>query len=145
MDGTPSEKRGGAPSGLKRLKVDEPCLTITGAATREFVHPFENRCLTLRECARIQTFPDDFIFCGSNSDKIQQIGNAIPPLLAKTFANHIKKLGFDKTKNQVHGALIDFVLTKSEGLSPALQRTEKLLTNLKPLHSLQLSIFEHAY
>ena len=145
MDGTPSEKRGGAPSGLKRLRLDEPSLTITGAAVREFIHPFENRCLTIRECARIQTFPDDFIFNGSNGDKIQQIGNAIPPLLAKTFAKHIKELGFNDTHIKTEGALIDFVLTKSEGLSPALQKTEKLLSNLNPIHTHQLSIFEHAY
>ncbi len=144
-DGTPSEKRGGAPSGLKRLKLDEPSLTITGAAIREFVHPIENRCLTIRECARIQTFPDDFIFVGSNGDKIQQIGNAIPPLLAKTFAEHVQGLGFKEDLTRREGALLDFVLTKSEGLSPALQKTERLLSELKrnPIH--QLTIFENAY
>ncbi len=67
MDGTPVEKRGGAPSGLKRLFADEPSLTITSAATREFVHPTENRLLTLRECARLQTFPDSFEFAGSGA------------------------------------------------------------------------------
>jgi DNA (cytosine-5)-methyltransferase 1 len=144
MDGTPSEKRGGAPSGLKRLKVDEPSLTITGAAIREFVHPHENRCLTLRECARIQTFPDDFVFCGSNGDKIQQIANAIPPVLANEFALHIKQLGFAEHKSQTQGALIDFVLTKSAGVSPALQRTKKLLAQLKSARPSQLSIFEYA-
>lgn len=145
MDGTPSEKRGGAPSGLKRMKMDEPSLTITGAAVREFIHPLENRCLTIRECARIQTFPDDFIFCGSSSDKIQQIGNAIPPLLAKTFAKHIKELGFNNKQNRNEGILLDFILTKSEGLSPALQRTEILLSQLRPAHLRQLSLFENAY
>ncbi len=144
-DGTPSEKRGGAPSGLKRLELDEPSLTITGAAIREFVHPTENRCLTIRECARIQTFPDDFIFTGSNGDKMRLIGNAIPPLLAKKFAEHIKKLGFNDNTSEPKGALLEFVLTKSEGLSPALQRTEQLLSELKanPIH--QLTIFENAY
>ena len=44
-DGTPSEKRGGAPSGVKRLIAEEPSLTITGAAMREFIHPVENRPL----------------------------------------------------------------------------------------------------
>ncbi|MCX6320113.1 MAG: DNA cytosine methyltransferase [Bacteroidetes bacterium] len=145
MDGTPSEKRGGAPSGLKRLRLDEPSLTITGAAVREFIHPMENRCLTIRECARIQTFPDDFIFCGSNGDKIQQIGNAIPPLLAKTFANHIKGMGFKYNHAEREGSLLGYILTKSEGLSPALQKTEGILTKLKAAHLHQLSIFENAY
>lgn len=145
MDGTPSEKRGGAPSGLKRLRLDEPSLTITGAAVREFIHPLENRCLTIRECARIQTFPDDFIFCGSSGDKIQQIGNAIPPLLAKTFANHIKEIGFKNANVEKEGSLLGFILTKSEGLSPALHKTETILAKLKTAHLHQLSIFENAY
>lgn len=144
MDGTPSEKRGGAPSGLKRLKSDEPSLTITGAAIREFIHPNENRCLTIRECARIQTFPDDFIFIGSNGDKIQQIGNAIPPLLAKTFAEHIYNIGFNDNLFESKGILLDFVLTKSEGLSPALQKTERLLSDLKLKQVHQLTLFENA-
>ncbi len=90
MDGTPSEKRGGAPSGLKRLFLNQPSLTITSAAPREFVHPTEDRMLTIRECARLQTFPDYFVFKGNQSQRIPQIGNAIPPLLAQSFAQHIK-------------------------------------------------------
>lgn len=143
-DGTPTEKRGGAPSGLKRLKADEPCLTITSAAVREFVHPFENRYLTIRECARIQTFPDNFLFSGSNGDKIQQIGNAIPPRLAQVFAEHIADLGF-KNSGKVKEGLVDFLLTKSEGTSPALQKTERLLLELKTSRLKQLSIFENVH
>lgn len=60
MDGMPTEKRGGPPSGLKRLIYDEPSLTITSAAIPEFVHPLKDKTLTLRECARVQTFPDNF-------------------------------------------------------------------------------------
>ncbi len=143
-DGTPSEKRGGAPSGLKRLKLDEPCLTITGAAIREFIHPTQHRSLTIRECARIQTFPDDFLFIGSTAEKIQQIGNAIPPLLANIFAKHIRGLGFENTEIKGMGSLLDFTLTKSEGLSPALQKTELLLSHLKSQSNSQLVIFENA-
>jgi DNA (cytosine-5)-methyltransferase 1 len=143
MDGTPSEKRGGAPSGLKRLLWDEPCLTITGAAVREFVHPDEHRCLTIRECARIQTFPDDFKFMGSQSDKIQQIGNAIPPLLAKCFAEHIAQIGFVR-HNGVRceaGGLLGFSLSKSEGQSPVLRHTEHSLGQLMGIKNLQLQLF----
>lgn len=145
MDGTPSEKRGGAPSGLKRLRLDEPSLTITGAAVREFIHPLENRCLTIRECARIQTFPDDFIFCGSSGDKIQQIANAIPPLLAKAFATHIMQLGFESINIKSNGELLGFTLSKSKGLSPALQKTNNLLSKLKHNNLQQLSVFQDAY
>jgi len=131
MDGTPSEKRGGAPSGLKRLAPNEPCLTITGAATREFIHPFQDRPLTLRECARIQTFPDRFAFHGSASGKATQIGNAIPPLLARKFAEHVRAMGF--TQNvpaKSGGRLLGFTLTKAGGMSPALEKTMRILETL---------------
>jgi len=127
-DGMPTEKRGGAPSGLKRLHPNEPCLTITGAATREFIHPEENRPLTIRECARIQTFPDSFVFHGNATQKIQQIGNAIPPMLARIFAKHIRdNYGFDKIKES-KGRLLGYLLTKSEGMSPALKKTDMILS-----------------
>lgn len=130
-DGMPSEKRGGAPSGLKRLKLDEPCLTITSAAIREFIHPNEHRPLTIRECARIQTFPDHFSFLGNNQQVIQQIGNAIPPKLAKTFALHIGSLGMDKVlKSDIKSGLQGFSLTKAQAMSPALEHTFNLLSNL---------------
>lgn len=129
-DGTPTEKRGGAPSGIKRLHGSEPCLTITGAATRELIHPTEDRPLTLREAARIQTFPDSFNFSGNNSQKIQQVGNAIPPMLARIFAEHIKDdYGFE-TKKKSSGKLLGFLLTKAGAMSPALKRTENLLYGL---------------
>lgn len=130
MDGTPSEKRGGSPSGLKRLHADEPSLTITGAATREFIHPTEDRTLTLREAARAQTFPDDFTFVGNQSDRIQQVGNAIPPLLARVFAEHIAEQGFQRAAHEGEGKFLGFRLTKSQGLSPALERTSGLLHSL---------------
>ena len=134
MDGTPTEKRGGAPSGIKRLYYDEPCLTITGAAIRELIHPEENRPLTIRECARIQTFPDDFIFCGNTSEKIRQIGNAIPPLLAYIFARKIKdEYGFDGS-SEGPGVLISYKITKAEAMSPALKRTSALLYALLSQH-----------
>lgn len=129
-DGTPTEKRGGSPSGLKRLIYDEPCLTITSAATREFLHPDFDRTLTLRECARIQTFPDDFAFCGNSSEKIKQIGNAIPPLLARTFAEHILSYGFS-LRRQEGGKLTGFSLTKAGAMSPALKVTNSLLTEIQ--------------
>ncbi len=137
-DGTPTEKRGGSPSGLKKLHYNEPCLTITGAATREFIHPIENRPLTIRECARIQTFPDSFNFSGNSSQKIQQIGNAIPPMLARIFAEHIKDgYGFaDKCESK--GMLLGYLLTKADAMSPALKRTDALLQSISENKQKQL-------
>ncbi|MEK4630511.1 DNA cytosine methyltransferase [Solibacillus sp. FSL R7-0682] len=70
-----------------RLEADKPSGTITArfdSFTRgKFAHPFENRSITLREGARLQTFPDDFVFLGSKVEVAKQIGNAVPPVLAE--------------------------------------------------------------
>jgi len=125
MDGTPTEKRGGAPAGLRRLDPDQPSKAITGGAVGEFLHPFEDRPLTTRECARIQTFPDEFVFRGPRRDRIQLIGNAVPPLLAQALAEHLaRKLPRAKPRNE-KGALLSFVPTLSNGASPALQSVSR--------------------
>lgn len=120
MDGTPTEKRGGAPSGLKRLYADAPSLTITSASSSEFVHPIENRLLTLRECARIQSFPDSFEFCGSWSAIATQIGNAVPPLFMEVLAKHIQALARRQPSRRSEGRWLGIDATKSTGMSPAL-------------------------
>ncbi len=126
-DGTQTERRGGAPIGLKRLFYDEPCLTITGASTREFIHPTKNRPLTIRECARVQTFPDAFLFEGTAAQRIRQIGNAIPPLLAETMGRYIMACGFEGSTPQSQCGLIGFSLTKASAMSPALSRMHSRL------------------
>ncbi|HEX4121658.1 MAG TPA: DNA cytosine methyltransferase [Verrucomicrobiae bacterium] len=143
MDGTPVEKRGGAPSGLKRLFDNEPSLTITSAATREFVHPTEDRLITLRECARLQTFPDWFRFAGSAVSRIQQIGNAIPPMLARAVAEYIsEKYAFGLKYSGTRDPSLRFCLTRSEGMSPALSQTESLLSELVNGKNEQLALLE---
>lgn len=127
-DGTPSEKRGGAPTGLKRLIYDEPSLTITGSAPSEFIHPTENRMLTIRECARIQAFPDDFIFVRSDAQQAQLIGNAIPPLFANRMARQIFECD-TKSKNAFPQGLLFYDVTKSSAKSPALSSTCMRLDN----------------
>jgi len=68
---------------------DRPSDTIT--ATGPEIHPNKKRRMSVRECARIQTFPDDFIFYGSLGNMYKQIGNAVPILLGKKLARIIKK------------------------------------------------------
>ncbi len=121
MDGTPTERRGGAPAGLRRLDPDQPSKAITGGAVGEFLHPFEDRPLTTRECARIQGFPDEFVFQGPRRDRIQLIGNAVPPLLAQALAEHIAKKLRRAKPCEGKGALLSFIPTLSNGASPALQ------------------------
>jgi DNA (cytosine-5)-methyltransferase 1 len=121
MDGTPTEKRGGAPAGLRRLRPDEPSKAITGAARSEFLHPVENRNLTLRECARLQTFSDDFVFGGSIGERQQLIGNAVPPRLAHALASSLRRdLESNRHTPSLQGQLVSFVPTLSTGMSPAL-------------------------
>lgn len=79
----------------KRLDPKLPSVTIKHAAKAMIIHPTENRILTVREAARLQSFADDFVLTGSNSDQHQQLANAVPPLLGKAIAEellcHLKK------------------------------------------------------
>jgi len=77
---------------------DKPSDTIT--ATGPEIHPNKERRMSVRECAIIQTFPDDFIFYGSLGNMYKQIGNAVPVLLARKIAEVIKKelLNYEKNK-----------------------------------------------
>jgi len=121
MDGTPTERRGGAPAGLRRLEGNAPSKTVTSAAISEFVHPVENRFLTLRECARLQTFPDWFVFAGKPTQVALQIGNAVPPVLAHAIASTLRQdLVVVRPLASSAGALLSFVVTLSTGMSPAL-------------------------
>lgn len=133
-DGMPAEKRGGAPAGIRRLMADDAAPTITSAAIREFVHPTEDRALTLREAARLQSFPDDFSFVGPRSSIATQIGNAVPPLAAAVFAEHLQKLdgvaGSGRAVPSTTAGLLGYRLTDSVGRSPALQSTERNLAAL---------------
>ena len=88
--------------GNRQLDWDKPSPTITGRGSRTggaVIHPHPNRHrrLTVRECARIQSFPDNFIFYGSNGACFAQIGNAVPPIMSFFIANEFRVL-FGKDK-----------------------------------------------
>ena len=77
-----------------KLIADKPCRTITAHLRMDclsHIHPFQTRTITPREAARIQSFPDDYLFLGAYLKTYMQIGNAVPPLMAKQIAKIIKK------------------------------------------------------
>ena len=79
-------------SAYKRLNEKDVSVTIdTGNSHSNYFHPLYNRIPTVREAARIQSFPDNFIFCGSRTSQYRQVGNAVPPLLANSIAKLIKE------------------------------------------------------
>ena len=67
----------------RRLCTDEPSVVIGNYRKNMLIHPTQNRGLSVREAARLQSFPDNFVFKGSIGFQQQQVGNAVPPLLAK--------------------------------------------------------------
>lgn len=75
----------------KRLKMDEPSITIANPRKSLITHPIENRILSVRECARLFGLKDSFIFKGSLSSMQQQIANAVPVEIGKAIAKVIKK------------------------------------------------------
>ncbi len=76
-------RKGGPNMRIIRLDPNKPSLTVTGFIFNKFVHPVENRFITVREAARLQDFPDEVVFSGSLGSTQQQIGNAVPVRLAE--------------------------------------------------------------
>ena len=82
-------------SAYRRLAWDEPALTITTwvyhVGSGRFAHPEEDRGITMREAARLQSFDDDFVFPNLINPVSQMIGNAVPPLMARAFGESISQ------------------------------------------------------
>lgn len=69
-----------------RLKGNEPSGTVINVRKSMWIHPRLNRAISVREAARLQSFPDKFVFKGSKDSQYQQVGNAVPPLMAQGLA-----------------------------------------------------------
>jgi len=85
----------------RRIFADRPSPTVTSHCLDELVHPHLNRSLTIREVARLQSFPDSYEFAGGpmicphmapTQDKYEQVGDAVPPLLAYHWGLHLKEI-----------------------------------------------------
>ncbi len=124
---------GGGKTGMaRRLSLDEPSLTLTCAPAQkqtERCHPIETRPLTVREYARIQTFPDDWEFAGNLSAQYKQIGNAVPVNLAWAIGRSIMRL-----MNQIES--ID------KHRSTNLQADYNDIRHLMSDYTMQLTLFE---
>jgi DNA (cytosine-5)-methyltransferase 1 len=88
----------GARDQLGRVDRLNPCLpskTVIAGGTkgggRSHLHPYSPRTISARECARLQTFPDEYVFTGSTARQFTQVGNAVPPLLAYKIAMQIRE------------------------------------------------------
>jgi DNA (cytosine-5)-methyltransferase 1 len=79
----------------RRLDPEQPSYTILAQMHRdlsEWIHPTRSRWITVREAARLQSFHDGFVFCGSECQQLKQVGNAVPPLMALAVARAAKTL-----------------------------------------------------
>ena len=77
---------------MRRIRWDRPAPTVVAHLARDgymFIHPWKNRTITVREATRFQSFPDSFEFKGSMTSQFRQVGNAVPPLLAKALGKSI--------------------------------------------------------
>ncbi len=87
-----------------RLMYDQPAWTITAHIRKDayrYIHPEHCRTLSIREFARLQSFPDRFLFAGPRTERLRQIGNAVPPLLARAIAVELhRQLATYRTKHR---------------------------------------------
>jgi DNA (cytosine-5)-methyltransferase 1 len=78
-----------------KLRPDRPSKTIVAHLAKDgngYVHPWQDRSISVREAARLQSFHDGYVFCGAPSDQWVQVGNAVPPLLAEVIARTLLPL-----------------------------------------------------
>lgn len=72
-----------------RLDENQPSATVTNVRKAMWIHPIQDRAISVREAARLQSFPDSFRFSGTKDQQYQQVGNAVPPMLAKALAESV--------------------------------------------------------
>ncbi|NPC91933.1 DNA cytosine methyltransferase [Bacillus sp. WMMC1349] len=85
----------------KRLDYSDVCNTVVNVRKSMWIHPIKNRAISIREAARLQSFPDDYIFTGTKDSQYQQIGNAVPPLLGRAVAEQLLSSLNDKPQQSL--------------------------------------------
>ncbi|MBU4311201.1 MAG: DNA (cytosine-5-)-methyltransferase [Candidatus Omnitrophica bacterium] len=116
-------KSGGRTTYYGRLKYDAPAYTVSTFFNRPgngcYIHPDDgrnnkrpqHRVITFREAARLQSFPDDFVFVGTKTAQLKQVGNAVPPVLGRAIASGIKEKTFVDLFCGVGGLSLGFLMT----------------------------------
>jgi DNA (cytosine-5)-methyltransferase 1 len=102
--------KGGRSGYWRRLSFDEPSPTILTEpqnASTALCHPILDRPLTVRECARIQTFPDDWLFRGRGKDQYVLVGNAVPVDLAASLGCHVRQALIGRVGTVADGSSVD--------------------------------------
>lgn len=89
----------------KRLSYKDTSGTVTNARKSMWIHPTKDRALSIREAARLQSFPDSFEFKGSKDEQYQQIGNAVPPMMARAIAEKVLELVGDRAQEYLKDIL----------------------------------------
>jgi DNA (cytosine-5)-methyltransferase 1 len=74
---------------MRRLSLDQPAYTIVHNNCDHYYHPTEHRRITIREMARLQGYPDSYVFCGSKSEQSRQVGNSVPVALARALGEAV--------------------------------------------------------
>lgn len=100
---------------FKRLHREKPSSTIVPGHNALPVHPFLNRTLTIREAARIQTFPDDFEFVGPIINQCLQVGNAFPCVVAQTFGERLRTVVNMDLKEGTDSAITSYSMIEKKG------------------------------
>ncbi|KKD55229.1 DNA cytosine methyltransferase [Paenibacillus polymyxa] len=75
-----------------RLVYGKPSGTVTNVRKSMWIHPTISRAISIREAARLQSFPDDYVFIGSKDSQYQQVGNAVPPIMARAIATKLAEM-----------------------------------------------------
>jgi len=112
-----------------RLSWNKPSITIThysrNPASGRFVHPEQHRGLTIRESARLQSFPDGFIFSGSSDDMYRQIGEAVPPLLSTSIAATVYANFKDEIQEREENLILEPVNNSYSGVIAGIKGSKK--------------------